>query len=386
MKKLRKALSLLMAGVLLLSLILSIATTAFAATQPKEKAETCSVIISLIDQSGDFPGTSFQVTFKSEAGEETIPLEKDQSWGVGKVVTRDIPADEYTLSFKGLPKDYTIINTLTKAAPEAEFEAKAAETKSFYWAITKTENQGTQTGPNAATQNGGNSGNKEAEKAFTEFLSAVAFIETDPSWSDGFSDLLNQYGEDSFNHDLYSKWYEAYVQGGTKEKYLKMSAFEQFLWTETYTRLANAKNSAWGYDYFFGSKEAFASSVTDLVVATMAGNDSDTVKEAYLKLMDWQYDYIMKYNEPFNFISNRSYREEMKAPAGNKTDEEKPSDAEKQEQSLEETQQPEEPGIWDETFKMIAQNAISVIILIVLGAAIFAIYYVRKNKNIDGDN
>ena len=380
MKKSKRIICFCLVLVMILSLILSLSSTAFA-TELSNGKDVCNLTISLIDQSGGYPGDGIKVIFKSSAKEEALVLTKEGSWGKSQVVNYSLTAPtEYGIVFEGLEEGYEIMDTTTKAAPSGSFDAKSGESEFFGWAIVSTEQMNIKE-QKAVKKNKADVTNSEVAEIYNEFLDAVAFIENDESWYNGYSATMNQYGEESVNRDTYSKWYADNVYGGSEEEYFAMSAFEQFLWTETYTRLANAKNGSWSYDYFFGSKESFASNITDLVVNTLNGNNAETVKKAYLKLMDWQFDYITKNGEPFNFIRNRSYSEEIKTAYVAE-----PEEVVSKEEKTVPIEEVQEEGVWDETMGILAKNAVSIIVLIILGGATFALYYMRKIKNIDGEH
>lgn len=379
---------------ILLALLLQIVTTALASELQEEPESSCKITISIIDQSGGYPGEKIKAVFKAGDGENAFEIPKNESWGKGMVVEFSIPAPaDYTVTFEGLEDGYAVIDTLTNSSDKIQFSAKNEGIKDFYWSFVKEEQLGgssaeeeekpTKSNGSATDRDEIKVTNQEAEKAYREFLDAVSFIETDPSWYDGIAATLNQYGEDSINYNIYSQWYADYVQNGTQEEYFAMSAYEQFLWTETYTRLANAVNSEWGFSHYFKNKDTFHSSFTRLIISTMNGENHKTVEKAYLALMDWQYDYIMANNEPFNFIRNRSYREESKKPPVLVDKPDDMTEKEEIEQAIEEAE--EDRSIWGETMEILARNSLSIIILLVLGAVLFVLYYIRKTKNVDSD-
>lgn len=238
--------------------------------------------------------------------------------------------------------------------------------------------------------------NEEAEKVYREFLSVVSFIETDRTWTQGEYALLNWYRKSDTDIKLYGQWYADNVQGGSLNDYVAMTPFEQFLWTETYTRLANCMNDGWGYDHYFANKNVFSAKITRIIERRMTGNNADVVKDAYNKLMDWQYEYITENGVPFNFIRNRSYIDEMqKDPEtpGQSPDEQPPADtpeppAGDNDTTVEpdvdvDTKQPEEKGLWGETMEVLAKNSLTILLLLVLGGAVAVLVHKRKSKNMD---
>lgn len=230
--------------------------------------------------------------------------------------------------------------------------------------------------------------NAEAEAVFKEFLDAVGFIATEPTWNGEVGTFLHYYSIYANSEHGDGENYAKCVSGGTKEDYLAMSMFDRFLWMETYVYLASAIMDG-NRSYYLDSKETYKSRLTDCVVSRMTGTDAETVKAAYLKLMDWQYDYIMAHGVPFNFINNSSYLDEIKttepaaptqSPEPGNDPIEKPSQTE---QVPAETAPEEEKGIWEDTITALSRNLISIAIIIVFGSVLLALYIVRKRNNID---
>lgn len=387
MKMLKK----IMAFCLTLTLVLCNTFAVCATELAGDKVTECNVFIVLSDQTGNYSGETLNIYFKDITGtaEGSTSISKGDGWGAGDPVSLILPAPTtYTITFEGVAEGYQIIDTFTGIAAETSFGASEGN-KFFYWSFAEeTENRESVSDNKEATSVNRDNvtvQNEEAEEVYREFLEAISFIETDESWYNGFAALLNQYDENSMNHDIYCNWYADYVQGGSVEKFFEMSSFEQFLWTETYTRLANAVNSSWGFDHYFGSKAAYKTYITDMVTNLMSGNNSDVVKEAYLKMMDWQYEYITENGVPFNFINNRNYIEEI----GDVPEQAEPviSDEEELESIREEMEQAEieveEKGVWSDTMELIAQNAFKILLLVVLIVAFLYVKHLRKSRNID---
>lgn len=395
--------------------MLSLNTTVFAAELAGDEVVDCNVTIMITDKSGIYTGKEIQVYFKdiTETAEENIKITPSGSWSYGCVVQFTLPAPTtYNIQIDGLVDGFALVNIGTGEAIETSFAAYEGNLD-FYWAIVSLNQDETEPEPteeptgNAITATDESSitaENEDAEQAYREFLEVVSFIETDDSWYNGFSALLNQYGEESINRNTYSQWYADYVQGGTTEEYFAMSSYEQFLWTETYTRLAHGVNSNWGFDHFYGDEISFRTSITDHVTRLMNGNNNEVVKEAYLKLMAWQYEYVKEHGVPFNFINNRNYIEEINAgpreegtePVVNQEPEQTVDDTDEtlpatEEPAVEETEPSEVPaeeekGLWSKTLSILADNALFILLLIVLGGALFVLVRIRKNKDIGEDN
>ena len=373
-------------------LLLGNTTAVFATGFAGDKIVECNVNLTVIDASGNYSGKKITVDFKdvTETAEEQKELTPENSWGEGSTLKFTLQAPTtYNVTFSGLEDGYKIVDTFTNR--EISSFSASEGIIDFYWSIVadsseKKEDESTDSIENEVTTTDENKVeviDEEAESVYQEFLQAVSFIETDPSWYDGFSAFLNQYGEDSVNRNTYSQWYADFVRGGTVEKYFSMSSYEQFLWTETYTRLAEAAGGYGDFDMFFENESAYETHVTKLVTNLMNGNNNEVVKEAYLKLMAWQYDYIKANGVPFNFITNRSYIEEIsEEPIQEETQTSEEKENVKEQVKPEKTQKDDKKTTWSGTMSVLADNAITILVLAILGIAIAVITYIRKQKNI----
>ena len=390
MKMLKKIMSLC----LTLAIITSFSITAFATELAGDDVVECKVSITLTDRAGDYSGNNLVVNFKDITGtsEKSVTLTKDNSWGSGQRVEFTLPAPTtYNITFEGISDEYEIVDTRTNSLAVTSFAASASDVN-FQWSIAKQgqiENNENQAATSVDRENI-TVKNEDAEAVYREFLDAVSFIETDPTWNGDYGTFLGSYSDGSINYDTFSQYYVDYVEGGTPEKYAAMSPYERFLWTRTYTIFAYAVNSNWGFNHYFESKDTFKKEITDYVIKGMYGNNSETVKEAYLKLADWQYEYIKENGVPFNFINNRSYIDEVgSAPVQNEnsdelTDEER-KELEEIRDSIDETLGEKDKGIWDDTMTILSKNFVTIIILIVLCCALGVVVYIRKSKNVDND-
>ena len=373
-------------------LMFSITSVAYAT----EETGNCEVTISLVDQSRKYPGETIKVIFEDESGviSETIKLKKEESWGVGQVVTFSLPAPaEYSITFVDVLDGFEINDTLTNSAPRSSFEAKKGK-RSFTWAFVTDPEAVLPVGVGEELEN---ATKESAEEVYKEFLDAVSFIENDESWYNGFAAPLNQYEPDTANGMLYCQWYVDYVEGGTEEEFFAMTPFERFLWTNTYTRIAYAAVGSKKFDSYFETKAKFDDKIVKSVTFGMKGNNSEVVIEAYEKLMDWQYAYTEKYLEPYNFITNQSYSEGAgEAPAetlgpATLTEDDKEDilevyeDLVGEETVTEETvpEETEEKGIWTDTGEALADNALTILLLVALSIGLFVIVRIRKSKNVD---
>ena len=388
MRKRKKTILCLFTTLLMLGSTTSVFATGFAG----DSIVDCNVTLTMMDETGTYNGKKITADFKDVTGtvEEKEELTPDNSWGSGDVFEFTLQAPTtYNVTFSGVKDGYKIVDATTNK--EVSGFAATANGADLYWSIvsadTETENAAkTENGTTTTDESKLEVSDQDAESVYQEFLQAVSFIETDPTWSDGFAGFLNQYGEDSVNRNTYSQWYADFVRGGTVEGYFAMSSYEQFLWTETYTRLAEAAGGYGDFDMFYKDEGAFETHVTKLVTNLMNGNNSEVVKEAYLKLMAWQYNYVKTNGVPFNFINNRSYIEEVgEAPVQDDTAV-KEEEAEEIDQAIAEAkgedEKAEKQSTWSATMDILADNAVTIIVLAVLAIAVAVVMYIRKNKNI----
>lgn len=90
-----------------------------------------------------------------------------------------------------------------------------------------------------------------------------------------------------------------------------MSQYDRFVYYESYVRIQKYINLG-NWEKYFSSKEAFHNKITSPVVELMNGTeegDTTVVSDAYLKLMDWQYDYVQEHKAAFDFITGKDYIE-----------------------------------------------------------------------------
>ena len=403
-------------------LLLTNTNGVFAADLAGDDEFICCVLITITDESGGYSGDGFKVLLKDVTGtaeNEFDVTSTDWKQAFSKSLMLPAPTT-YNITFEGLEDGYVIVNTKSISEEISRFAA-ADDILELNWAIMTTQQYQEELDALNAPKPDSSFGklvkerkgititNQDAENAYLEFLDAVSFIEDDPSWSEHVGSLLCQYGKDSVNRTSYSGYFAKYVAGGSEEEYFSMTSFEQFVWTETYTKLASTINGGWGFSHYYADKKTFKNNYTRYLTPLMTGDNNEVVIEAYLKLMDWQFEYITANGVPFNFIRNRSYMDELeglvfevddsKNNTGNtnnsssssisKTDD---SVVSQDDSSLNEESQissdnsEEDDGIWDAVFSSLADNAVSILILAVLIAIFVILNRIRKSKNMDEMN
>lgn len=424
----------LLIAILSLGILISVACPVFATGITRDTSVPCEVTIQVKDITEQYPEAELIINFVDVTNtvNETFTITKDECWGVGEpfVISLTAPTTYY-ITFVNLKDGYSVIDPKTKE-PVLSFVAtqgnhtlnwnieslasakEEAELPSNFIDYLPTTNRDL-----LVIQN------EEAEKLYLEFLDAVSFITTDDTWYGNEelranATLLGQYDKDFVNGKRFAENYEKYVNGGSVEQYNAMPAFEQFLWTECYTRLAAGVNHSRGWEDFFGSEANYEMMITRPATIMMNGNNAETVKEAYMKLAAWQYDYVQANGYPFNFITNRSYIEEisgepvsLKSPVGAVTATE-PTEAIEEAEGEGEGETPvetpveppvaapvlpttkmeeeaeivevEERGIWADTLDALADSMLTILILIILAGGLGVVIFIRKRKNVDSDN
>ena len=99
----------------------------------------------------------------------------------------------------------------------------------------------------------------------------------------------------------------------------------------------------------------------------------------------WQYDYIVKNGEPYNFINKRSYTSEIgTAPEKGMTSEEMAEQDKKDiEEAISEAKGEDDKGVWSDTVGMLSKHLLEILLIVGLGIAVAVVVYIRKNKNFD---
>ena len=391
MKALKRCFTFMLCVVMMLSF-----TMTAHATELIQKTSTVRVI--LTDESTG--NTAEKVTFEfydvTDGSVVSVDVYKTQGWESVVMLSTN---HSYTVIVRDLSNEFKVVETFgDREKPISQLTYKVGEiANNFYWSIMGTAavpdtGNGTNTNTGTAQDAPSTYNGLSAEEAYKAFLEAVSFIENDSTWTSGFAATLNQYGKESVNANTYSKWYADYVQGGTVEEYFALTPFEQFLWTESYTRLAYASYGSGDYNKYYGSDTAFNRYVVTIAKNTMAGNNSDAVIKAYENLMAWQYNYIVTESNgvPYCFITDRSSKEEIKDVEVVPDSDETLTEDEKQdiqdildEIEKDDNEIAEEKGVWTDTFDLLAKNFLTILLLAGFGIALLVVVYIRKKKNID---
>ena len=362
-----KILKKLMCCCLFVMLLCSHGMTAYAL----EIQDGTAVKLIVTDETGGFSGQIVAEFYDSDSAEQvyTAVLTKENSWGGQADFTFNLdPNKTYSIMIKGLPSDYLLVNTFGDRGQVQSITVSSLANDN-YWSIIKSEETNAQTESGTETDAGAEATsettevgstdnvkgeNAEADAVYQKFLNAVSFIKDDSTWDN----TLAQFGEDSVNRKSYSKWYANAVSGGSEEKYFSLTPYEQFLWTETYTKFAG-KMSENNYEYYFGSVDNF--------------------KQNFVKIA------TLKNGEPYNFINKRSYTSEIgTAPEKGMTSEEMAEQDKKDiEEAISEAKGEDDKGVWSDTVGMLSKHLLEILLIVGLGIAVAVVVYIRKNKNFD---
>ena len=333
--------------VMLISLIflLGTATIAFAdeETLAGDEVVPCTVTFSVTDVTYSYEG-DIEVLMNDVTGtsNKSYILTKANSYGSGNQPKFTIPAPTtYKITFKGMKEGYQIVNSDNTKITDFPATANGYE---FNWKITYTDKQkqevekevesirgsigrgssdSTQTQDNnqnvsntsttqdsekEESQKTNASKNQSADEAFQEFLDKVSFTENDETWNDFATGYLGLFNDEAQSR---ADDFVNVVKNATEEDWFNMSQYDRFVYYESYVRIQKYINLG-NWEKYFSSKEAFHNKITSPVVELMNGTeegDTTVVSDAYLKLMDWQYDYVQEHKAAFDFITGKDYIE-----------------------------------------------------------------------------
>lgn len=333
--------------VMLISLIflLGTATTAFAdeETLTGDEVVPCTVTFSITDVTYSYEG-DIEVLMNDVTGtsNKSYILTKANSYGSGNQPKFTIPAPTtYKITFKGIKEGYQIVNSDNTKITDFPATANGYE---FNWKITYTDerkqevekevesirgsiwrgssdsnqtqdnNQNvsntstTQDSEKEESKKSNASKNQSADEAFQEFLDKVSFTENDETWNDFATGYLGLFNDEAQSR---ADDFVNVVKNATEEDWFNMSQYDRFVYYESYVRIQKYINLG-NWEKYFSSKEAFHNKITSPVVELMNGTeegDTTVVSDAYLKLMDWQYDYVQEHKAAFDFITGKDYIE-----------------------------------------------------------------------------
>lgn len=371
---------------------------------------TCRLNFTVIDETGNFSADKLVVHMNDVTGVSNVDfdLQRAASWGNsdGYIPLIDIPAPTtYFLSVDGLTEGYKLVNTIGRDPIATDFAATSNGTVDFMWSIIPTngssENESNQLENNEIKVGESTSINEqEASAVYKRFLDQISFIENDETWEnvlDAYTIPVNQEGLEEMYADTVG------IESGKtkeerKENFRKMSAYERFLWIDTYCRIAYQIKT--GYSDDVRTKESFLNTINFFpnLISVVEPNNYKQVLKSYNTLMEWQFAYIQEHNYPFNFIQNKSYLEEVggkeekiTTETVEETDGDGLSTSDKKEMEeakkelLQESEQEEKKGIWSDTIEILTRNIFSFVIMIILLIVLGVVVYFRTKNNYTED-
>lgn len=397
-----------------LVLLFGATTTAFADEElAGDEVVPCTVTFSVTDVTYSYEG-DIEVLMNDVTGtsNKSYTLTKANSYGSGNQPKFTVSAPTtYKITFKGIKEGYQIVNSdnteITNFAATAngyEFNWKITytderkqevekEVESIRGSIGRGSSDNKQTSNN--NQNASNTSSTQdvkkeeskktntsktqsADEAFQEFLDSVSFVKNDEKWNTYGSGFLGKLFNDKAR--TRADDFVNVVKNATEEDWFNMSQYDRFVYYESYVRIQKYINLG-NWEKYFSSREKFHNEITSPVVELMNGTEGDStvVSDAYLKLMDWQYDYVQEHKAAFDFITGKDYIES----GGSKADlkqEQKDKEAKKEAEKNEIEQAQKEAGIWDDTKEKVANDIILILVIAILGCGIGYIAY-RKKKN-----
>ena len=394
--------------VMLISLIflLGTATIAFAdeETLAGDEVVPCTVTFSVTDVTYSYEG-DIEVLMNDVTGtsNKSYTLTKANSYGSGNQPKFTIPAPTtYKITFKGMKEGYQIVNSDNTKITDFLATANGYE---FNWKITYTDKQkqevekevesirgsigrgssdSTQTQDNnqnvsntsttqdsekEESQKTNASKNQSADEAFQEFLDKVSFTENDETWNDFATGYLGLFNDEAQSR---ADDFVNVVKNATEEDWFNMSQYDRFVYYESYVRIQKYINLG-NWEKYFSSKEAFHNKIISPVVELMNGTeegDTTVVSDAYLKLMDWQYDYVQEHKAAFDFITGKDYIEN----GGSKADlkqEQKDKEAKRKAEINKLQEAKKAAGISDDTSEK--RGLVIIPLILVLGCGILLI-------------
>lgn len=345
----------------------------------------CLIDFTLIDKTGgvmvdDITVTMVNIDTTVDVAEYVVNITSaDYLFGVP--VKQSVKYGNYNIAINFQNKDKFEIKN-EDGTDISSFRA-SSETQNMKWIIVpieskketnKTEVKG-KSENSEVSQYDINIADAEANRLWNEFLAAVSPLEAGE-----YSQILKIVSDTAgFN----AKYYET-ITKRSKDEYLNMTDFEKFLWYATYILPVNGITSS-DYDTYCGSLTKWNANTVGIPQNWFKTYGTSEMADTYKALMEWDYNFYLKNGGVMNFITGRTSleNEELEVLSsedgnGNDTDinEEEVENLLKQE---------EEQGIWSGTAKLIKENVITLIILLILIGATVAVVVYRKRKAIEDD-
>ncbi len=370
--------------------VLSMSITAFAAevTPTGETgAEDCRLTFSLTDKTNGIFIDDITITLlNTETNVEYTYTMTSADYLFGITVGGNVKQGNYNIALNYASKgQFTVQNA--DGTPISSFTADSTA-HTFDWEVISNESTTkNDTQENTATDNTAtetfivDTGNEEADKLWSAFLDSVSIIETDSKYSQ-----ILKIVQDTAD---FNAGYYANITNRSKDEYLEMTPFEQFLWYSTYILPVNAITSS-DYDTYCGTVAKWNANAVGIPYNWLTTYGTSEMADAYRALMEWDYKYFTEHGAVMNFITGKTSlenddldvltTEDANGNDGDPTKEEIEELMEEEEKATE-----EDKGIWGDTVSLIKDNAITIAILLILVGATIGVVIYRKRKAIDDD-
>lgn len=353
---------------------------------------TASII--LIDESGQYPGGNVTLDFKDITNTWNKSFTVQEAYyknGITFTVYLVAPGTFDVSS--NLADGFALYDTLT-GEPFTKY-SPTGESGILTLSIKSTEavqgQAGAGTGSNILNGNNATASldevGQEAQGVFQELLDTVGFMATDSTWNQFLSFRGATLTETMYNNCL--------PEGMRPCEYSELTDFDKVVYLYSYIAFSVARErNMESWESYISSPENFAqlykNEFVNYIEQGNGGNNSDVVISAFEKMWDWQYNYCVENNEPYNFISNCSYTQTGFGITGSgttsgsenvNTEEEKPAST----ATPEPTPEAEEPGVWDDTLDILSKNLLTIGFLIVAVCALGFVLYKKHKENIGDD-
>lgn len=369
--------------------VLSMSITAFAAEVTpigETGAEDCRLTFSLTDKTNGIFIDDITITLlNTETNVEYTYTMTSADYLFGITVGGNVKQGNYNIALNYASKgqftvqnaDGTSISSFTADSTTHTFNWEAISNES----VTKNDAQGNAANDNTATETFiVDTGNEEANALWSAFLDSVSVIETDSKYSQ-----ILKIVQDTAD---FNAGYYANITNRSKDEYLEMTPFEQFLWYSTYILPVNAITSS-DYDTYCGTVAKWNANAVGIPYNWLTTYGTSEMADAYRTLMEWDYKYFTEHGAVMNFITGKTSLENddldvltTEDANGNDGD---PTKEEIEELMEEEKATEEDKGIWGDTVSLIKDNAITLAILLILVGATIGVVIYRKRKTIDDD-
>lgn|GEM_PF-6949590 len=329
----------------------------------------------------------------------------DYSLSVGKTVTDTIVANTtYIAVFIFDDGDYSVCER--NGDPVSRF-AMTAQGYNADWIVMNKDEGNNDTAAVGVPQGGGATGDSvrnEGLAMYARFIDVIGFIESDPRYDNLFD-------------AVFPLEVNSYVNfaGGNEDDWEAMSRYDRYMIFCTY--LYPMKMLSLGnYSRYFDSIQTFNNNVIGINYRLIKSVVGDDEAEAFKELMAWQYEYFKGHNNAFfdftTGINSTEYKNgirpgdllpvEQPGNTGDNAQDEavQGGDGQGKETPDSEVKTPvpataaptpaapvtpeaeQKKGIWDDTIKKLKGSSLTIIILVIVAAALAGVIIYNKKRDI----